>query len=140
MTRPSVLASEAAEAVRQLIHSTVMPGDAAGYTYPSDVDETLGDLHALVDRLPQALRQMSRWLAAQAAAGLVRHDGYPDRGESAHQARCAQLVLADHLDAAAGRLIVVAADLARARSQSTHLAAFIEDLDDNELDDRDGAR
>src|SRR5450755_542246 len=98
-----------AQAIRWLNHATINhPTD--GYVYPGDVDETLAAVQVLLDRLPQALRQMSGWLDRQSAAGRVRHDAYPDREESAHQARGAVLILVGHLDTACTRLAVVGAD------------------------------
>jgi hypothetical protein len=144
---PAQWAAQAMEAVRWLNHATINLGrDPAegdglgGYVSPGDVDDTLAHLQVLVDRLPQALGQMSRWLDRQARAGLVRHDACPvqlSREESVRQGQAAVLVLADHLDAACARLGAVAADLTRARRESSHLAAFTDDLDDEGPDHED---
>jgi hypothetical protein len=72
--RPDMHASAAAEAVRALNHATAVPGGAAGYEWPADVDAVLAELGVLAQRLPQALEQAARWLETNAAAGRVGHD------------------------------------------------------------------
>lgn len=67
-------ATQAAEAVRALIHLTQ---GRDGYREPADVAEVLADLVLLLDRLPQALDQAREYLARELAAGRLRHDELP---------------------------------------------------------------
>jgi predicted TPR repeat methyltransferase len=139
---PAQWAEQAAEAVRRLNHATITIA-AEGYRVPGDVDATLANLQVLVERLPQALEQMTRWLERQARAGLVRHDAVPvdlGRAVAAQQGLVAVLELTEDLDTAAVWLAAVAAPLGRARSHSSRLAAFVEDLPDDPDHEDDGDR
>jgi hypothetical protein len=65
---PAGWAYLAAAAVRGLNHAS-LGGD--GYRYPGDVDAVIAELRALAQRLPQALLQAARALAAAHDAGDV---------------------------------------------------------------------
>ena len=142
---PQDLADLAAEAVRALNHVTIetRPGHG-GYRTPSDADATLANLQVLVERLPQALSQMARWLDGQGIDGRLRHDTYPahqDRATSARQGRLTASAATDELGAARGMLTIAGADLARARDHSSHLGAFGDDPHTGaDLDDVDDAQ
>lgn len=69
---PAALAEQAAEAIRALNRSTFAPDPTPpGYTEPAEVAATVASLRILADRLPQALRQASQWLADQDRAGRL---------------------------------------------------------------------
>lgn len=99
---PTELAEAGAEAIRALNHATF--GGRAGYAYPSDAYRTIGELAALLHRLPQALEQISLYLGDEHRAGRIVADwgSYATRTEVAVDD--AQLALAfarDHLEGAA---------------------------------------
>jgi hypothetical protein len=116
-------ATEAAEAVRALNHETIhftvgYPPDGEalpeGYTWPSDVYATLGQLETMLQRTPQALRQAATWLGAQYGAGFVGHDGgIPATGAVAE--------ILDYLDQATAQITGAAAALALAHGVAAHL-------------------
>lgn len=64
----------AAEAVRGLNHATLTPG---AYPYPGDVYTVIGELVALLQRLPQALHQTGGALEAMDHAGHVVDTAHP---------------------------------------------------------------
>jgi hypothetical protein len=64
----------AAEAIRALNHATLTPG---AYPYPGDVYAVIGDLEALLQRLPQALHQTGGALEAMDDAGRVVDTAHP---------------------------------------------------------------
>lgn len=68
---PDTAAHAAADAVRDLCRATLA---GSGYVYPVDVHEVLGDLTAVVQALPQALRQAAVWLENEHDVGRVGHD------------------------------------------------------------------
>ncbi len=71
-----VEARAAAEAIRALNHLT--RSGRGGLTYPSDVQQVVGELASLMHRLPQALNQLSRVVGEICATpGLYddRNDG-----------------------------------------------------------------
>ena len=135
---PAELADDAAEAIRRLNHATIHFAPAAeGYGYAGDVDEMLANLLVLVDRLPQALRQASSWLVKEAQAGRVRHDAHFDAKDSSYQALLAVDELVEDFNDAVSHLTSAGANLRCARDLSSHLAAFDDDLADDELLEED---
>jgi len=135
---PAEWADQAAEAVRALNHATIQVDDARGYRFPADADQTLANLQVLIDRLPQALQQLGAWLERQARAGMVRHDATPTeagRVVAAQHALAAALTAVEDLATAGAWLAAAAGPLNRARTQTNHLAAFLEDLPDDDPDD-----
>jgi hypothetical protein len=62
----AAVARQAAEAIRSLNHATL-----GGLGQPGDAYDVLGDLALAASRLPQALAQVGRWLAAALAAGQL---------------------------------------------------------------------
>ncbi len=60
------------EAVRLLNYATM---EAGGVRYPSVVYDVLGALAAAAGAMPQALMQMSAWVAGQVQEGTVREVG-----------------------------------------------------------------
>jgi hypothetical protein len=81
MTTSAVNARSAAQAVRQLAHSTA--GDA-GYPAPADLYDVLGELAALAHDLSPVLAQAGRWLDQTHTRGLVGHDTRPDATETVY--------------------------------------------------------
>ena len=69
---PAAAAEAAAEAVRDLNHTTVHAVGA--YEYPSEVSAVLGSLSELATRLPQALDQASAWLVRADQEGRLTSD------------------------------------------------------------------
>jgi hypothetical protein len=126
MPTPQQAASAASEAVRNLNHATIF-GD--GYEWPSDVDATIAALHELVSRLPQALSQASRWLAAAHDAGAVGHDRGADVDEAVSEI---EELLID-AERGAWRL---AETLDAAHQETSHLTGLIDRTD--EADDEGG--
>ena len=112
---PARHADAAAEAIRALNHATLRHGDPAGYAWPCDVDAVIGELQLLAERLPQALTQAREWLADQLVAGRVGHDT-PGRKPA-----FATGVVVGHLNEAEICAHALAAALARARRESSHL-------------------
>ena len=113
--RPRDHADAAAEAIRALNHATLRHGDPAGYAWPSDVDSVIAELQLVAERLPQALQQAREWLADQLVAGRVGHDT-PGRKPA-----FAAAVVVGHLNEAEFCAQALAATLARARRESSHL-------------------
>jgi hypothetical protein len=68
----------AAEAIRALNHATLTPG---AYRVPGDVHAVIGDLEALLQRLPQALHQTGGALEAMDDAGRVVDTAHPGEPE-----------------------------------------------------------
>ena len=104
------VAAAFAEAVRVLNHATLFT-DSAGLAYPSDVYHVLGLLADGVDRLPQLLQQLSRFLAAEHKAGRLGED--PD---GPHHADAAAAV------ADVGRHLALAGISARALAGALRLS------------------
>lgn len=71
---PAALARTAAEAVRSLNHATL----GGGLGQPAEACEVLGELSTAAARIPQALGQVGRWLAAALAAGRLGCDDGTD--------------------------------------------------------------
>jgi hypothetical protein len=82
-------AEAAAKAIRSLNHATHPADDFPGLQYPSDLYRVLGELSLLCERLPQALRQLVRFLDRQLDANLIAIDagtefaGHPERAVTA---------------------------------------------------------
>jgi hypothetical protein len=135
--RPALAARRAAEAVRALNHATL---SGSGYVWPGDVDDVIGELQTLAERLPQALGQAVRFLEDAHGAGRVGHDTDP----AAVGVAVAELV--GDLDRAGRDVAELAASLRCARANSCHLTGIghdsneHEDEDDNEDRDDDGGR
>lgn len=72
------LADQAAEAIRALIHATLTPDDARGFTYPGDAYSTVGNLAILAQRLPQAFEQIQTFIDRLNTRGNLRSDKGPD--------------------------------------------------------------
>ena len=98
-----------AEDVRRLNAATF---SSDGYQDPSDVDAVIGGLRVAADRIPQALRQASQWLAAQ--NGRLRSD---DGQDMAGQLRRVYALLT----AAEAEAHGLAATLESVRSVTAHL-------------------
>lgn len=73
---PQTIAAAAAEEIRALNHKTLTPGGS--FTYPNNIYGTVGSLETMVERLPQALGQISRALAKFHADDLIRMDDGSD--------------------------------------------------------------
>jgi hypothetical protein len=70
---PAQLAAEAAEKIRLINHRTRSTRD--GWEYPADAYSVVGNLVALVERLPQAIEQIVDHVETLHAAGHVHADG-----------------------------------------------------------------
>jgi hypothetical protein len=114
---PSDHAMAAAGAIRSLNHATLWPDDPHGYEWPSDVDDVVAALQLLVDRLPQALDQASRWLVGAQSRGMVGHDADADPKESVEAA--SRLFAASQQE-----LTRLADDLRRLRDITSHLTGL----------------
>jgi hypothetical protein len=124
---PHEHAQAAAEAVRWLNHVTRDPG---GYSWPSDVDDVIAELHVMAQRLPQAMEQAGRWLQSAVRAGQVGHDNGADPAATVADA------LAD-LDAAIGAAEDLAANLSLVHQATAHLTGI--DPTDHTSDPDDGS-
>jgi hypothetical protein len=71
---PAQLADDAAEAVRSANHATLSAGPALGWEFPSDAYDVIGNLLAMVQRLPQLLEQTGAHVQRLATADHVRSD------------------------------------------------------------------
>jgi hypothetical protein len=127
---PAGWAYLAAQAVRGLNHASLA---GAGYPYPGDVDAVVAELHTLTQRLPQALTQAARALAAAHDAGEVVDVADPAR---THTTVTVDVVGAlKVLAAATDRL---EAGLAAIHSASSRLA-YTGPFTDDDPDDGSGA-
>lgn len=81
MTR--AIAAGIDQAFRLLNYATMRDG----LTYPSDVYSVLGELSAAMNKLPQALHQMTQFIGAQVSEGKTREN--PDYGRHAGDAEAA---------------------------------------------------
>ncbi len=104
---PAALARAAADAVRSLNHATLGGG---GLDQPADAYDVLGELALAASRLPQALSQVGRWLAAALAAGQLSSDDGTDPA-------CAVSGTWIFLSDARGSAAALARDLEQARQQ-----------------------
>ena len=104
--QPAALARAAADAVRSLNHATL----GGGLEQPADAYDVLGELSLAASRLPQALGQVGRWLAAALAAGQLSSD---DGTDPACAVSGAWIFLSD----ARGSAAALARDLEQARQQ-----------------------
>jgi hypothetical protein len=109
---PGALARVAAEGVRALNHATLGRG---GFRWPGDVDNVIGELQVLAERLPQAFSQARGWLADQHDAGRVGHDTEPTATD------VTVLDVITHLDLAQADAVALAQSLRGARACSSHL-------------------
>jgi hypothetical protein len=73
------LAGRAAEAIRELIHRTRVPGV---FTGPAELYRLVAELAVLAGGLPQLLGQLDRWLHIDHDAGRVRSDDHADAGRA----------------------------------------------------------
>ncbi|MFD4996958.1 hypothetical protein [Streptomyces buecherae] len=89
---PAQLAGTAAEAIRALNHVTL---NSKALPYPPHVSETVQALVAMVDRLPQALQQISGAVRRHAEHGLIRMDDGTDPAKAAGEVSS---YLADAID------------------------------------------
>jgi hypothetical protein len=80
----TVLARQAAEAVRSLNHAAIGPG---GLRQPADAYEILGDLSAAASQLTYLLAQVGHWLAAALDAGQLGSDDGTDPAGTVGTAR-----------------------------------------------------
>src|SRR6476659_11323946 len=67
------LAGRAAEAIRELIHRTRVPGV---FTGPAELYRLVAELAVLAGGLPKLLGQLDRWLHIDHDAGRVRSDDH----------------------------------------------------------------
>ena len=104
-----------AESARVLNHATL--GDAPGLEYPSDADRLLRDVTTMLDRLPQLLEQVRRWLNDQAVACVVGHDQGDDVTRSV-------AVIGGALISASGHLVTAAEVLRSATAKTSHLTGI----------------
>ena len=105
--RATVLARQAAEAVRSLNHAALGPG---GLRQPADAYDVLGELSLAASRLPYLLTQVGHWLTATLDAGQLGSD---DGTDPAGTVGAARAFLAD----ARGTAAALARDLGRAQQQ-----------------------
>jgi hypothetical protein len=115
---PAQLAQAAADAIHALAHATQGKGPRFGLTGPADVYAVLGGLDQVAAVLPEVLRQLSEWLAAERAAGRVGHDLWEpeDGGAAPTLAR-----VTESLRSAVRCGGWLAAEVADAREQAAHL-------------------
>jgi len=73
------LAGRAAEAIRELIHRTRVPGV---FTGPAELYRLVAELAVLAGGLPQLLGQLDRWLHIDHDAGRVGSDDHADAGRA----------------------------------------------------------
>lgn len=121
-TTPAQRAAVAAEALRALIHATHAPGDVDGFQEPADVAATLTELTILVERLPQALEQATRWLDQATRRGAVQHDAVSDPEMSGYEARVTVLEIQEAVGSASARLRQAAERLQAATDLASHLS------------------
>ncbi|RSM93776.1 hypothetical protein DMB42_52100 [Nonomuraea sp. WAC 01424] len=110
-------------AVRMLNYAT-MPGND-GIVYPATVYSVYGELIAALDKLPQALQQMERWVGEQVSEGAVREN--PDYGKHAGDAEAAHATLAGATLAACAQAAKLSEALGRARSAAGGLESVERD-------------
>jgi hypothetical protein len=91
------LSAATADAVRELNHLTLHHFALGG---PGDLDRVVAELAITAGRLPQLLRQLSRWAEVEQAAGRLRSDSPTGPDLIVSAARCDLATAAD----AAGRL------------------------------------
>ncbi|ONH23821.1 hypothetical protein [Pseudofrankia asymbiotica] len=105
-------AGRADDAIRAINHLTIR-GDG-GIDFPSELDQVIRSLAAMVEKLPQALDQL-----ADIGDGFTDHAGlYDDRGFNPHGTiRAATTELATAISAVG----VLAAPLRRAANELSHL-------------------
>jgi len=103
----TVLARQAAEAVRSLNHAALGPG---GLRQPADAYDVLGELSLTASRLPYLLAQVGRWLSAALDAGQLGSDDGTDPAGAIGTARA-------FLASARGSAASLARDLGRAQQQ-----------------------
>jgi hypothetical protein len=77
---PHQMASAAAEEIRALNHRT-LDADKA-FTYPGQVSDTANGIATLLERLPQALRQMEAGLEQLRDDNAIRLDDRPENETS----------------------------------------------------------
>jgi hypothetical protein len=107
------LAAAAAQAVRELNHRTLHQDALTG---PAQLDRTVAELAVMVAGLPQLLRQLGGWLAAEQRADRIRSDNHLDPGRTVDQA-AADLADAGHTARQLGQL------LDAAHQHTAHLGA-----------------
>jgi hypothetical protein len=119
--RATALARQAAEALRSLNHATLGPD---GISQPGDAYDVLGDLSLAVSRIPQALAQLGRWLAAALAAGQLGSSNGTDPSVAVSgawmfisDARGSAAALAGNLSLAQQQLSAVSGSLAEPEDQ-----------------------
>lgn len=118
---PARRAAQAAEAVRALNHLTI--AYAPGYESAADVDQVLAGLRELATRLPQALQQAARWLAAAEAQARLTDVEVP----TAQATRTTVTDAIASLTLATGHAASLAADLGRAACATSRLATDVDD-------------
>ena len=107
------LAAATAQAVRELNHRTPHPDALTG---PAQLDRIVAELAAMTAGLPQLLRQLGGWLAAEQQAGRIRTDNHLDPSRTVDQA-AADLADAGQAARQLGQL------LDAARQHTAHLGA-----------------
>lgn len=110
------LAAAMAEIARVLNHTTM---DHGALEFPSEADRVLREYVTAVERIPQFLSQLARWVALEDGAGRIvvpsgAWRGRPHGAVSALQAR---------LDVARTRAATLCADLEHAAQVTSALAA-----------------
>lgn len=118
------LCQQAAACVRVVNHLT-LADDIDGLGYPADAYRALAALELLVERLPQAVRQIAGWFKRQVQDGKVDIDlGTPYAGDPE---RAAIDLWSCATDQAAPALARAADALDRATSTLVHAAARTHD-------------
>lgn len=124
---PAQLASDAAEAIRQLNHASM---DPRNWTSPTEISDTVNALAALLERLPQALRQLESGLLELSDDHRIRLDNVPDPSEQdiVHQVFLVQSALEE----TRGHLGQAREALRRATSPLSHMGAPWPEDDDQD--------
>ena len=120
---PAQIADTAAEEVRALCHAT--HPFKAGWRQPADISDTAHNLALVVDRLPQALQQLSAGLQDLHDKGAVRDDSGTSVDERVAAAR-------RDLEAVRQALQVLQEPMRRATAHLSHLGGYLDDDSNDE--------
>lgn len=112
---PAELADDAAEAIRSLNHATLASERREGWEYPGDAYSAIGNLATLVQRLPQALDQISQFVTRQELQGHLRSDRGRDVADEVAAVTAGLRMSADDVE-------VLADHLGAVHSALSHLA------------------
>lgn len=112
-----------AELARTINHTTM---DHGAFGSPDDADRALGEYLTVVERIPQFLAQLSRWVTAGAEAGRIEVPS----GQYAGRPDAAATALLIRIDCARASLEQASADLKSAARVTSALAAREDGTDD----------